>query len=305
MSYSGIKSNKSMEKPSAALDTMLLPQYQGSMAFMERFLIAAHSEAASIERSSNYQKIKLVDGAEMDSDMLSHFSENCDAFRNEFLSELSNKITLKEYSTFCETVAEEWFDGKRLRETGRCQQLKFSVCEYFRLLGHPKDSLVQVKDDFFGVDPLITPQSVAAILTVNDQMLYRHIEAWKQLRSDTQPLLQTDIFLRRGLGLSTPIDPINGYKEWDFINSYSIAFSAPEKFAQMTADNIPTIVNGEISLFSGRVLFFSPFIPNMDVGQMELGIIPSKKPIPIYSQGSHGRILEYILDPAPYQVHRE
>jgi hypothetical protein len=293
-----------MEKPPTALATAILPQYQASAAFMERFLIAAHFEGVSIERSQNDQKIKLVDGAEIDSDMLDYFLDNRDAFRDEFLSELNTKIPLDESRAFCETVAEEWFDGKRLRETGRCRQLKFSVYEYFRLLGYARDSLVHVDNDFACVEPLITPQSVAAILTVNDQMLYRHIDAWKQQRSVYREISQNDIFLRRGLALSTPIIPEDGYKEWDFINSYSIAFSAPEKFAQMMDKRIPAIVNGEISLFSGRVLFFSPFVPNMDVGQLELGIIPSEQLTPIHSQGSHGGIQEYILDPAPFQVDR-
>jgi hypothetical protein len=91
------------------------------------------------------------------------------------------------------------------------------------------------------------------------------------------------------------------YREWDFINSYSIAFSAPEKFSQMMNGRKPAILNGDLAIFDGRMLFFSPFIPGMDVGQLEFGIIPSEKALPIHSQGIHGGILEYIIDPAPFQ----
>jgi len=110
-----------------------------------------------------------------------------------------------------------------------------------------------------------------------------------------------DLFLRRGLVLEKPFEAAVPYTEYDFINSYSLALSAPEQFSKAKA-GIPAIVNGELALFTARVLFFSPFLPNMDVGQLEFGIIPSRQPLPLHYQGSHGAILEYILDPAPFQL---
>lgn len=95
--------------------------------------------------------------------------------------------------------------------------------------------------------------------------------------------------------MTSLIDTSQGYKEWDYINSYSIALSAPEKFSQMQEGNIPAIVNGELSLFEGRILFFSPFIPQMSAGQLEAGVIPNDKPLPIKEQGEHGGIVEYLL----------
>jgi hypothetical protein len=285
--------------------TALLPQYSGSVAFMERFLVAIHTEGAPIERSANKEKIKLVDGSELDADVLTYFTENRDAFRSEFVEELYGRIDAKDFDLFCEVVSQEWFDGKRLREDGRPRLLKRSVHDYLNQIGvkagtHP--SFVQTQDLPIDVAPLIPVAAIAAILTVNDQMIHRHIEEWKHCHPNGDTLSNDDVFLRRGLALSADLDTTVPYREWDFINSYSIAFSAPEKFSQMTRGSVAAIVNGDLELFKGRILFFSPFVPGMDVGQIEFGVIPSERPLPIHLQGRHGGILEYILDPAPFQI---
>ncbi|KQO89179.1 hypothetical protein ASF36_23745 [Methylobacterium sp. Leaf90] len=88
---------------------------------------------------------------------------------------------------------------------------------------------------------------------------------------------------------------LHTYKEWDYINSYSLAFSAPEKFAQMQAGRTPAIINGDFHKFDGRVLFFSPFIRGMVVGQLEVGVIPSANDEFLADQGLHGEMLEYII----------
>lgn len=70
----------------------------------------------------------------------------------------------------------------------------------------------------------------------------------------------------------------------------------------MTSGSVAAIVNGDLGLFAERILFFSPFIPGMEVGQLEFGVIPSEEALPIRRQGCYGGIVEYILDPAPFQV---
>src|SRR5690554_2347554 len=289
---------------SKALETSMLPQYQGSAAFMERFLVAAHFEDGVIERSPNNRKIKLVDGTELESDLLSYFSEHCSYFRFEFENELRERIGQEVFDEFCDVIANEWFDGMRLRQEGRSRKLKRSVHDYLvKISGKSSraESLIQLEQMPTDVEPLIPIEAVAAILTVNDQMIIRHIEAWKVVHPNHDTLSSGGVFLRRGLALNRELDTAKPYREWDFLNSYSMAFSAPEQFAQITSGHLPATLNGELALFEERVLFFSPFIPGMDLGQLEFGIIPSLSALPIHFQGDHGGFLEYILDPAPYQ----
>lgn len=154
-----------MNKPSKATETALLPQYQNSAAFMERFLVAVHQDGALIERSVNSKGIKLVDGTELDAEVLSYFVENQESFRDEFLGELKGRMKSGEFDTFCDVVANEWFDGKRLREKGRPRRLKRSVHDYLsKLLGSTfsVDRLVQVTEPLVGVEPLISIEGNAS-----------------------------------------------------------------------------------------------------------------------------------------------
>lgn len=288
-----------------AANTALLPQYQSSLAFMERFLVAAHEEDVPIMRSPSNQGIKLVDGSELSSDALDYFTMNTKSFREEFERELEEKISPEEFQIFCEVISKEWFDGKRLREKGRPYRLKRSVHDYLQTVhgsSFSVQSLVQVQEDILHVEPLLSAEAIKAILSANDYLLHQFLEEWKREHPNCNELTNGDIFLRRGLALQSELDTSVPYREWDYINSYSIAFSAPEKFSQAGQGLIPAIVNAELSLFQGRVLFFSPFVPGMDVRQLEFGVIPSGTLLPIHCQGRHADVLEYIIDPAPFQL---
>lgn len=292
-----------MPNSSAAINTALLPQYQQSETLMERFLVAAHESDAPIERAKDQKgTIKVTDSIEIDMDSFGYFIENKDKLRSEFICELKGKgIKKSEIDNFCEVVSKEWFDGARLRKSGRPCQLKRSVLDYlFKISPKSKvQDFVQTKEILANIVPLVSEQCIASILTINNQMLYRHIQAWKSKHKNSDSLSDDDVFFRRGLALAAELDTSLPYREWDFINSYSLAFTAPEKFSQMAIGQIPAIVNGDYMLFSGRVLFFSPFIPGMDFCQFEAGIIPSENPLPIKFQGIHRGISEYILAPRP------
>lgn len=293
-----------MAKKSAAVETSLLPQYQGSEEFMERFLEAAHASGSPIERSKNFSgAIKLVDGQELDADAFMFFEENKDRMRDEFFGELAEKIGELQAKEFCETVALEWYDGKRKRESGRPHRLKRSVYEYLtKMLGRPSADLTQRPFDLMNVEPLISVNAVASILTLNGFFLEKYVHDWMRQHPNYLFRDSSDNYLRRGLSLENLLDVDAGYKEWDYVNSYSIAISAPEKFAQMNVGKIPVIVNGELDVFRDRVLFFSPFIRGMELGQLEFGIIPADRPLPILYQGEHGDtgVHEYLLDPPAY-----
>jgi hypothetical protein len=291
-----------MAKTPTALDTSLLPQYQKSAAMMERFLVAVHQSGASIDRPAPYKGIKLIDGRELDADVFDYFSKNAHGFRLEFEDELKGRLSADEFQRFCDVIVKKWFDGARPRGEVDCLRLKRSVYDYMCLITGRTDGFVQSDHVLAKVEPLLRPEAIAAILTVNYQMIVRHMHAWLSTHTNRDTFGSDDIFLRRGLGLDNELDTSTPYLEWDYLNSYSIAISAPEQFAQIRAGAKPAIVNGDIGLFRERVLFFSPFIPGMEVGQLEFGIIPSESGLPIAFQEEHGGFLEYILDQLPYHT---
>lgn len=289
---------------SPAMKTSLLPQYRMSVIMDMRFIDAIHNDEPIIERSKNNKGIKEIDNSELITDALNYFIKNKSALSNEFISELSRKVSKDEIDLFCKVVAEDWFDGMKKRNSGRPHNLKSSVYSYINTIyGETCASSCVQKDELPNkVPPLISDNAIASILTVNNQMLYKHIEEWKNQHPKGDQINSDDIFIRRGISLTTPINEGDKYLELDYISSYSLAISAPEKFSQNSTHGSPAIINGELSLFTERVLFFSPFIPNMDPLQLEFGIIPSEKPLEIHDQGEHGGIREYILEPAQYQI---
>ncbi|MBC6982868.1 hypothetical protein [Caulobacter sp. 17J80-11] len=291
-----------MPKPTKAVQSATLPQYQMSPAFMERFIDAAHSENAEIERSQNAKGIKLVDGSEISADSLDYFLDKKAEMEAEFLSDLTDEIGSTKAVWFCDVIAKDWYDGKGLRNGPRVLDVKLSVREWLvsRLRSGASLGDVVVHPEInCSANPTLSSDEVDKILYVNHRMLIKHVEAWKDVHENAQFISDDDIFLRRGLCLTGPIDTSLPYKEWDYVNSYSIAFSAPEKFAQMTRGGTPAIVNGDLHLFDHRVLFFSPFVPGMAVGQLEFGVIPGRSPEPIKHQGEHGGIQEYVIGERP------
>jgi hypothetical protein len=291
-----------MPKKSKALKAVTLPQYQTSPAFMERFLDAIHKDGAEIERAKNTKgSIKLVDGSEIDADAFDYFFDNKSAMEEEFLHDLVSEIGSTKANWFCDVISNDWYDGKGLRDGKRVLDLKTSVKCALELIIKSPLTLSDIVENatLQSVQTMLSPLDIQKILTINKQMLIRHVERWKEAHPNTREMSDDDIFLRRGLSLNKPLNVSDLYKEWDYINSYSLAFSAPEKFAQMQDNKTPAILNGDIHLFDGRVLFFSPFIRKMKAGQLEAGIIPSPIPLPIRFQKEHGGILEYILGERP------
>lgn len=290
------------EDDNQALESSTLPQYVGSLAFMERLVAAALVPGSPIQRCGPQRGFKYVEATELEADCLTYFVDNKAALADEFIEELVDYYPegQDDFHTFCQVVSEEWFDGKSRRTNGRCRQLKRSVLDYLVTTCNVSwRQLIYGPEDPTDVEPLISRESLEAILKVNGWMLHHHIENWKQSRPDNRSISDNDLYLRRGLSLEQAFDPTRPYVEYDFINSYSIAFTVSEKFAQNDG-KIAAIVNGELTLFTGRVLFFSPFIPNMDASQLEFGVVPSCRPLPLYSKGDHGGILEYLLDPPSF-----
>jgi len=286
------------------LSTATLPQYLYSPSFMERFLDAIHEDGKEIERSKNEPgTIKLVDEKEMSADFFDYFNISKPHLEVEFYEDLSNEIGEENVILFCDVIAKDWYDGKKLRQGERVHQLLVSIRNYLEYL-NPNIEISnfverwQVGD----LEPLFDVHEVKGILDVNYQIMYRCLEDWKSKHPLMDEITNSEIFLRRGLSLDKEFNTDLPYKEWSYINSYSIATSVSEKFAQMQHSSLPALVNGDINLFDNRILFFSPFVRGLPVGQLEAGVIPSSNQVLLKSQGIHSGIHEYIMGTSKYDL---
>lgn len=291
-------------KTSKAMRTALLPQYVQSAAAMERLIDALHEEGSEIARTPNVRgATKLTTEQELRADAFSYFLDDKIKMEHEFFDDLVEAIGRKKAETFCDVISKAWF-GKSRKTSKRVIAVKRAVRNH--LIRHlPKGatlaSLLQQSELPRGRASL-TSTDVAKILTVNDRMLIRHKEIWKERHPNRLFINDDAIWLRRGLGLKTLYPPGARYPEWDYINSYSWGLTAPEQFAQINEVAIPAMVAGDVGLFSGRILFFSPFVPGMPVDQLEFGVIPALHPPIITDRGDHGGFREYVLGEQPPEV---
>lgn len=286
-----------MEEPSKALLTASLPQYQMSPMIMERLIDAALAGGGDLRRSQNVRgAIKAVEPSEISADALDYFLNNKAEMETEFRADLTEAMGTSKCDWFCDVVANDWYDGRGLRNGPRVMDLKRSVRDYLKSIGRKASALVQRKDLIEG-EQTLTAEDVSEIIQVNHQMMIRHIEAWKSIHPESATISNDDVFFTRGLSLKEPLPDGVAYVEWDYINSYSLAFSAPEQFAQMLEGGIPALVHGDWGLFEHQVLFFSPWVPGMPVHQLELGIIPQARRLVLTAQDEHGGFQEYRLKP--------
>ena len=238
-----------MKKPHKAVITALLPQNQNSVLIKERMLEALHFEDTEIERFGNNLVPIAVGEKELDSDALCYFYVNRQSFRDEFIDELvQSDISRDEYISFCEVIAKEWITGF---QSDGVLRLKKSIYKYFQEInqGTPKGEMVirSSVDDLTHVEPLISIKTLSKILSVNHQMLYEHIEKWKDSHPDHDNISSGDVFLRRGLQLDASLNTSKQYIEQDFISSYSMAITVAEQFSKFENPNFPVHINGELA----------------------------------------------------------
>lgn len=283
-----------------ALDQVTLPQYMNSMEAMERFLDAIHRAGMPLTRTPYVEGLKRVLTSELEQDVLDYFLQNKSLLEDEFVRELANKIGRGRTDHFCDAIAVHWYDGPDKRDSSSMREIKLSVKEYLcALLGGQKDLDKHVSKSLSeDVAALLTQQELASLLSINDQMLYRHLHAWSALHPTLATASRDEIYYRRGFHLAEPWPDQAAYRENDYITSYSLALSIPEQFAAMRSygHSLPALVCAPCDHFNGRVLFFSPFIPGMEVLQLELGIIPSERSQVLHYHGEHAQMHEYTVE---------
>ena len=161
--------------------TTLLPQYFHSNCMYERFLDATLDDANEIGRATNIKgQVKLTDRYEILYDNLEYFITKKKDFENEFYLELSNRITKKRATEFCNIISQNWFDGRAKRNSEPVKQLFASIKNY--LIEYQK---VRTKDDIRviydiqdDIKPNFDEDEIETILELNKQMFDGYIYQW-------------------------------------------------------------------------------------------------------------------------------
>jgi hypothetical protein len=278
-----------------AAKATLLPQYTYSQVMLNRFFDAAHTEDQDIRRAQNIPRtIKTVDENELRLDNLEYFVKREKAMADDFIRELKNRISKKKAELFCTVIRNYWTDGYRFKNGSEVEQLLVSIRDYLLSFITTKKEPVQEPKPFTE-PPSFNIIEIHKILNINGEMLYQYLHEWMEGHPEYLDMAFGDVFCRRGLYLPKMLPEGDDYFEYAYLNSYSLAASAPEKFAQIDEPVFPTIVSTRYENISNRILFFGPFIPEMPVFQLELGVIPSHKPQRLKYDDKHGDIYEFTL----------
>jgi hypothetical protein len=277
--------------------TTLLPQYSSSDTMDNRFDQDIQKPGQKISRTIKAAKgPHNTDRQEVATENLQYFSENKAKFENEFYGQLSDQIGEVATRRFCEIIRDYWYDGAKKRNDAEVLGLMASIRDYYIDYQHyTKRSEIPVRNRPKG-DTLATFQTweIDAIVRLNQGMLNAYLPEWLSGHPKSLEKTMDDVYFRRGLN-SKRLPKEGLYKEFNFISSYSLAISVPELFTQIKP-HIRALIHIHNSDTTNRVLFFSPFVPEMSGAQLEFGIIPAYSPLRIICQGKHGGIYEHLLE---------
>lgn len=240
---------------------------------MGRFLDAV-MRGGKIALTPKQSPIYLTSSSGLRDDQLQWFVDKKPELESEFYNLATNAVGRAKTKRFIDILCHHWFDGRETRREGKkTLTLMRSLRDYVEAVsdnGGPRLLRNKIDDG----PCLFTPGEIAAILSINDQMLSWSIDDWIAARPYSETISRNDIFVSRGIALDSTIRGRVRFIDYDYISSYSLAISVAEQFC--AAKSHPTLVHTEIDTFVGRVLFFSPFIPGLTPLQFELGIIPGK-----------------------------
>jgi hypothetical protein len=283
-------------KHSRPIETATLPQYMYSEEMASRFREAVMLDAKSVTRPSPSEEVHDAEQCEWVADSFEYFQEHKRALEEEFFGELSVRIGEGTASTFINAISNKWYYD---HNSYLAQRIKAGIREYLRSFGAPGwDVDTTIADRRVTLpDPMFEAVHIDALLKTTYQMLYRHIAAWNDTRPEAWRQSRETVFVRRGIALKEPFGRDAKYKEWSYLNAYSLAVSVPEKFASSSLGYpIAAVVTADLDYFNHCILFFAPFIQGMPADQLEVAIIPGLTPEPLEYQGTRGGgIYDYYL----------
>lgn len=272
-----------------------LEKYIFDPFYEHRYVQAASNGLADIARDPGKPGIKAVSETESIVSGYSFFEEKKEKMRQDYLERLTcSVISDEKVQRFIKIISEFWYDGRKGRTTSDdIWEIKKSIRDYLFERGDNKK--FTIKDENRNIKPLFTTYEMGHLLRVTHEMFDHYMQDYLQSRPDYLENSINRIYIHRGIRIDELLSD-GDYYEYDYINSYSLAQSVPEQFTAIAKNgHFRAMIGGCVNDFSDQILAFAPFIPGMDIQQLELCIIPGIYPFRIRYDGEYSDIHEYTL----------
>jgi len=272
-----------------------LEKYIFDPFYEHRYVEAASNGLTDIARDSGKVGTKAISTTENLVSGYSFFEENKEKMRQDYLERLTGSIISEEkVQRFIKIIKDFWYDGRPERTTSdEIWEIKKSIRNY--LIERTGSTKHTVKDENRDIKPLFETYQMGHLLHVTHEMFDHYIQDYLQLRQDCMENSSNRIYIHRGIRVDELLSE-GEYYEYDYINSYSLAQSVPEQFTAIARNGkFRAMIGGCANDFSDQILAFAPFIPEMDIKQLELCIIPGIYPLRVRYDGEYSGVHEYTL----------
>lgn len=283
-------------EPGERLRHATLPQNLGD-PFTRQRLLEDSSGVAPVERTAFATGSKVMGGNELIARDPEFFLDRQKNWSAEFCDYvLGRGVHPAKLDTYLVSFATSWVDGRTRRQDSReMLAIKASIRD-FDLLCYPSQAGRFVIN---GVDqsiaPLFTPEEMAAIFQANNGLLEAFLPDYLDHLGDEGPGSLDELYVRRGVYMPAQ-DVVR--RELHYLSSYSLALGPVEQFAQTWTPatrgaGIPSIFSAPLPAIQDRVVAFAPFIPNMDLSQLEFVVAPPVEEMALQHHGAFGDIHEF------------
>lgn len=284
------------QKPTHLVEVLLQDQYGGSEEASERVWNGVQDSTApnSFKRARDNDEDIAVEQSELANDALDFFSRHHAVMVDEFVRDLRESIGRPQQEAICELLATDWQtdrDGTALRS------LKASIRDYTAVEAGARPPRVAMGHLIRASQASYDFLTIEKVMRATQFSLGKYLHLWLDTHPRGRSMGLHDVYFRRGIALSMELEHGSIFTEHDYLSSYSLSLTTAEKFAYSAngCTPNPTLIHTDYSTVESRAFFFAPFIPGMNIGQLELGVIPPLRDHRLERKAMFGSMHDYVI----------
>lgn len=259
----------------------------------QRLLESAADGGDLVQRAPYVPGEKQIAPGELALGALDFFRKKQSDWSNWFREKLlAGGIDATKVDAYIHAFSNLWIDGAKRRQTSQeMQAIKASIKQHDEYFHKSSAGQYVLNSDVGGFDPLLNPLEMQCVFEANSLMLEICIADYLEVYHGPGEGSINRTYVRRGVYM--PAGPADPMAELNYLNSYSLALTLPEVFAQTYSQKdkekgIPTIFSTPLPAVQARTVAFAPFVEGMTLSQLELVVAPPIEPMRLVFHGIYG-----------------